>query len=129
MTELPRLLTQAERDARRQRLASPIEDVIDRDLVTPFGTYALRVQDGVYMLSPVDTPAARLLNGANDTFGNPVRLEAVDDADALQQSVLLVWGRVNRGASELYAMMRQLGAVHTPPKADDDIGETLSIPF
>ncbi len=103
-----------EDDARYRVL--PVEDVLDDDLKTAFGTFALRARINgpavEYLLCPMDSPANRLLFGHNDLFTSPpAGITATDDADALRQALLLVWGRVNQGVAALDAMVREAGAV------------------
>ncbi len=110
MPTIPRLLTQAEQQVQYERRTFPVVDV-STEFATPFGTFIVRRQDTTYLLCYLDSPAARLLTGDNSVMGLDVPITAVDDADALRQAILLVWGRVNAGVKELDAMVRAVGAV------------------
>ncbi len=116
MPTIPNLRAVARQTADLDAVRVPEIDVLDSDLETPFGSFGLKkrvMPDRCEYLLQARCPAAnRLLTGVNDVFSTPpTTITAVDDADALRQAILLVWGRVNAGVKELDGMVRAVGAV------------------
>jgi hypothetical protein len=97
----PQLRTREQQASDETYTATPTVNVLDSEITTAFGSFMLRRRGGDYLLVPVDSPGARLLTGSNDVFGPSVQITAVDDADALRQSLSLLWNRATVGTCEI----------------------------
>ena len=99
--KVPQLRTREQQDADAVYTSTPTVNVLDSEIVTAFGSFMVRRRGGEYLLVAVDSPGARLLTGSNDVFGPSVQITAVDDQDALRQSLSLIWNRATVGTCEL----------------------------
>ena len=99
--KVPQLRTREQQSADETTTAIPTVNVLDSEIVTAFGSCMIRRRGTEYLLMAVDSPGARLLTGSNDVFGPSVQITAVDDQDALRQSLSLIWNRATVGTCEL----------------------------
>lgn len=120
-------MTTLKDDARQRAEAESVQvpevDLLDKPLVTAFGGFQIRKRfppnrPAEYLLRGTNAAGRQVLTGSGDVFAPDVVLTAVDDADALHQTLTHLWHRFDAGLEEFAGVVRANGLELAPADSE-----------